>query len=119
MEIEETVLQSKIEQVKDKRLHTNWLGWYEKRKGLSESVRQIYSKQMFDGIVEDFYSVFEAQQQEIERFRAWKIIIIKESFDVAKKYIKIDKENTKLKEENKALSGVIKGMKLIIKNLEK
>jgi hypothetical protein len=110
MEIEETVLHSKIDQVKDKTLHTNWLGWYERRKGLNESVRQIYYKQMFDGIVEDFYSVCEAQQKEIEKLKE-DIIHVSDVSDkwndryLRQREIKLEvvEENTKLKEEIRML----------------
>ena len=51
----------------------------------------------------DAQSQIIAQQQEIERLKALDYYNKLESFDIAEKYLKIDKENTKLKEEIRIL----------------
>jgi len=66
-DIEEIVLKCKIEKVNNKTLHKNWFGWFERRKGINFSLTKLYREQMINGLVEDFYSVTDYQQQTIDK----------------------------------------------------
>ena len=79
---DEIVLNEKIEEVKNKTLHKNWLAWYDRRKNITGS-NKIYSKIMLNGLIEDFYSVTEHQQQELEKLRKENEELMEQSFKFA------------------------------------
>ena len=57
----------KVKEVESKELHKNWIGWYNRRKGISENtMNSFYSKMMINGLIEDFYSVCEYYQNKIK-----------------------------------------------------
>jgi hypothetical protein len=59
----------KVKEVESKQLHINWIGWYKKRKGISENMDSFHSKIMLNGLVDDFYLVCKYYQEEIKRLK--------------------------------------------------
>jgi len=65
-ELQSIVINEKVKQADEHKLHENWINWYKRRKVVSKKLANEYLNSMVKGMVEDFYLVLEQKNKEIE-----------------------------------------------------